>query len=84
METLKTGALAYYDGLRGPIKGKVTAIIANDIAGPMVAFQITARDSIWRRGEIIHTPARHVFPRKSLSRRTAKMGRILPYRVECD
>lgn len=79
MLTLKTGQLAYFDGLRGPLPCKVIAI--DSVHRVTVEF---TTNRIWRRGQRETVSGSMVFPRKALSRRSAMMGRILPYVIQPD
>lgn len=86
METLKSGDLAFYDGLTGLIPCKVLSIkgpSGNASSGQSISIRITARAYGYTKGETMYGIwGLHVIPRKSVNGRYR--NRIRPYQVQSD
>jgi hypothetical protein len=86
METLQTGALAYFDTMRsGLIPCKVLSIEARENQGHNVAVKLTAARGAYKRGETVSSiSARYVVPRSAVRGLRGYSPRILPYYVRAD
>lgn len=78
MLTLRTGDLAFFNGLTGLHPCRVLSVTSSE-----VKVQFTT-GSLFPRATILETTWSRVVPRRAVSYRTAKCGRILPYRVVED
>lgn len=82
---LKTGDLAYIDGMRAVVPCKVLKITGT--SGPAstrqeVTVRVTAARPGYALGQLVTEYGLRIVPRECVSYRTARMGRILAYNVE--